>query len=534
MGISQSGSRFSSVCILPIDRFLVALSEVLLVLRWVVKPEVADRIFAAGTALFNITLGQFTPTRIGVTARSSVAAIAANRESRTNRSKAPRGFVLAPAHPRMQRNRDSLRGLAWVVLVGWSVRLIVVGLVYKGFLDPRRDHWEFGYEIGRVARSIDMGQGFSNPYWADTGPTALLCPVYPYLMAWVFAIFGAYTKASALVFLALNSFFSAITAVPIFLIARKSFDLQTAKLAAWVWTFFPYAIYFSAATMWYHSFTGLLLASLFLFALSLASSNQLSAWACFGGLFGFASLTNPVILGVAPFLGGWLWMQLVRQHKRVVAASSVGLLGMAVTILPWAVRNELVLHRPVLFKDGFWMEVCVGNLNNSLHWWDAEEHPSGSEVEREQYIRMGEISYMAEKRRLAMTYIEHHPGRYAIRSVRHVVLMWTGFWSFNRSYLQHEPYDPANIFFLSSVSILSLAGLYRRLREAGTRSAAMAYLVVLVSFPIPYYLSHLDPGFRHPVDPLLTILACSAIVGWFYRPRVIVAAEEVEEEFVVS
>jgi 4-amino-4-deoxy-L-arabinose transferase-like glycosyltransferase len=496
LGISQSGSRFSSVRILSVDRFLVALSEVLLVLSWVVEAEVAD--------------------------------------PRTNRSEPPRGFVPTPAHPRMQRNWDSLRGLAWAVLVGWSVRLIVVGLVYKGFLDPRRDHWEFGYEIGRVARSIDIGQGFANPYWADTGPTALLCPFYPYLMAWVFAIFGVFTKASALVFLALNSFFSAITAVPIFFIARKSFDVQTAKLAAWVWTFFPYAIYFSAATMWYHSFTGLLLASLFLFALSLASSNRLSAWAGFGGLFGFAALTNPVILGVAPFLGGWLWMRLVGQQKRVVAASSVGLLAMAVTILPWAVRNDLALHRPVLFKDGFWMEVCVGNLDNSLHWWDAEEHPSGSEVEREQYSRIGEISYMAEKRRLAMAYIEHHPGRYAIRSVRRVVLMWTGFWSFNRSYLQQEPYDPENIFFLSSVSILALAGLYRGLREAGTRSTTMAYLVVVLSFPIPYYLSHLDPGFRHPVDPLLTILACSAIVRWFYHPRVVVAVKEEEEEFAVS
>jgi hypothetical protein len=112
--------------------------------------------------------------------------------------------------------------------------------------------------------------------------------------------------------------------------------------------------------------------------------------------------------------------------------------------------------------------------------------------------------------------------------------MWTGFWSFNRSYLQQEPYDPENIFFLSSVSILSLAGLYHRLRDAVTRSAAMAYLVVLLSFPIPYYLSHLDPGFRHPVDPLLTILACSAIMRWFYRPRTVVAAEEVEEELAVS
>ena len=44
---------------------------------------------------------------------------------------------------------------------------------------------------------------------------------------------------------------------------------------------------------------------------------------------------------------------------------------MMVTILPWVVRNKLVLGHPVLFKDGFWLEVCVGNVNNTLHWWDG-------------------------------------------------------------------------------------------------------------------------------------------------------------------
>src|ERR1700732_4672697 len=96
----------------------------------------------------------------------------------------------------------SFPSLFWAVLTGWAVRLIVVALVYRGFLDPARDHWEFGYEIGRVARSIVLGKGFSNPYWASTGPTALLTPVYPYLLAGVFAAFGVYTKAAALVFLA--------------------------------------------------------------------------------------------------------------------------------------------------------------------------------------------------------------------------------------------------------------------------------------------------------------------------------------------
>ena len=376
----------------------------------------------------------------------------------------------------LKKHIDSFTWLFWAVLTGWSVRLILVAIVYKGFLDPARDHWEFGYEIGRVARSIVMGRGFSNPYWANTGPTALAHTGLPHTY-WpaVFAAFGVYTKASALVFLAINTFFSAVTSVPVFLIARKTLDLRTAKVAAWAWAFFPYAINFSATTMWYHSFVALLLAVIFLVVLSLRSSDRLTAWAGFGALFGFAALTNPVMIGIAPFIGGWLWVQLNRRRKRAWAAVSVGLIATVVTILPWLIRNERVLHQPVVFKDGFWLEVCVGNVNNTLHWWDGDEHPSGSARENEQYERLGESNYMAAKRRRAIAYITTHPGAYALRSLRHALFMWTGFWSFDRDYLRQEPFDPENICFLSLLSLLSMAGLY----------------------------SHVSRGSRHDSDALL-------------------------------
>jgi hypothetical protein len=414
---------------------------------------------------------------------------------------------------------NSFAWVFWAVLTGWSVRLILVALVYKGFLDPARDHWEFAYEIGRVARSIALGQGFSHPYWANTGPTALLTPVYPYFLAGIFATFGVYTKASALVFLGINTFFSAATSVPIFLIARKTLDLRTAKVAAWVWAFFPYAINFSATTMWYHSFVALLLTVIFLVTLSVASSDRVSAWAGFGVLLGFAALTNPVVVGIVPFVSAWLWVQLNRKRKSAWTATFVCLVVMIVTITPWFMRNERALHQLVVFKDGYWLEVCVGNVNNSLHWWDGSEHPSGSEQENAQYERLGELNYMATKRTRAIAYIASHPGAYALRSLRHAIFMWTGFWSFNRDYLRQEPFDPGNIFFLTLLSLLSIRGLYCMFRE-GRGTAARLYFLVLLSFPVPYYLSHLDPGFRHPVDPLLVILACFALTQLWVQIRV--------------
>ena len=95
----------------------------------------------------------------------------------------------------MHRYRELLR----IVVIALALRLAAMAFLYPEQLNPERDHWQFGYETGRIARSIAEGKGFSSPLFEDTGPTAWITPVYPYLVAGIFKIFGVYTKTSALV-----------------------------------------------------------------------------------------------------------------------------------------------------------------------------------------------------------------------------------------------------------------------------------------------------------------------------------------------
>ena len=115
----------------------------------------------------------------------------------------------------------------WMVLSALLVRLAVVGFLYPERLNPDHDHWRFAGETGRIAKSIVQGHGFSSPLHADTGPTAWMTPIYPFLLAWVFKIFGIYTKASAVFMLSLDSLFSALTCIPVFLIACIQFGKRT-------------------------------------------------------------------------------------------------------------------------------------------------------------------------------------------------------------------------------------------------------------------------------------------------------------------
>src|ERR1700685_394584 len=114
--------------------------------------------------------------------------------------------------------------------------------------------------MGRIGAAIASGRGFSDAFGAPTGPTAWEPPLYPYLTAGVFQVFGIYSRASAFVLLTINSVFSALTCIPIFLIARRIFSEKVAVGAAWAWALLPNVMFWCTRAVWETSLAALLLA----------------------------------------------------------------------------------------------------------------------------------------------------------------------------------------------------------------------------------------------------------------------------------
>src|SRR5208282_4636313 len=138
----------------------------------------------------------------------------------------------------------------WIAAIALLLRVswIIIGHTYK-FKDTD-DNFGFGWEMGRIAASLASGHGFSSPFGPATGPTAWEPPLYPYLTAGVFLIFGIYSQASAFVLLSLNSVFSALTCIPIFLIARRIFSEKVAVASAWAWALLPNVIFWCTRAIW--------------------------------------------------------------------------------------------------------------------------------------------------------------------------------------------------------------------------------------------------------------------------------------------
>lgn len=406
------------------------------------------------------------------------------------------------------------RRLALIVLIGLALRLAVIPLPnFENLMDADHIH---AWEPGNMARSLVAGHGFGSTL-DSTQPSAMMTPVYPLVVAALFWIFGVHTATSIFAVHALNCLLNALAAIPIFLIARRSFGERTAWWTAWVWAFFPYGIYFSAAWAWSTHLLLLCLCWLLVLAQRMEQSSRIGLWAAFGLLAGFAGLTEPSVLVMIPFLLALACWRLRRDGKRWFVPGFVACLTMAAAISPWIIRNSVVFHRFIPMRDNMGLELWMGNNGYELRWTSDDLHPLHDAQELADYNSMGELAYNEHKMQQAKAFIHSHRAWYAWMSLRRAVYIWTSYWSFDPDYLDLEPADPANIPFATCLTLLGLLGLVMAWRD--TPFEAIRYAGVLFLFPLMYYFSHPEPYHLRPVDPLLVMLACYAILSLRARRR---------------
>ena len=405
-----------------------------------------------------------------------------------------------------------------MVAVAFIIRLVVMRFAYLNLLNPARDHyltgWEnghatFGREYERIAKSILSGQGFSSPYPYPTGPTALVGPMYAYVLAGVFKIFGVFTLASTFVALVLNNLMASFICVPVYLIARRSFDPTIAIWSGWAWAFYPHSIAGSNAWIWDTVLGTLLLTLLILYTLKLESSNNYMAWIGYGLLWAVAALTNANVLSTLPFFGGWILFRKLRartvQLGPIVAASLVFLAGVA----PWVWRSSQLYGRFVAFRGNFGLEVMVGNSSDTTYPSNWDETPGSNLAQLQEFQRLGEPAYMAEKQREAMQVIKDRPLWYAGQSLRRFLYTWTNIWDFPPRWNFDDSGLP-DVLIYTMFSVLAFIGIGWAMRNRLEQTIPL--LIPLIFFPIVYYLTHQDDGrFRHPIDPIVIIFAaCGA------------------------
>ncbi len=441
------------------------------------------------------------------------------------------GSSLQTSHTQKNWATSLLVSPAAIVASPFLARLaFILGFHFYRFSATPSNFW-FGFEMGGVARSLATGQGFSSPCGFTSGATALVPPVFPTLLALVFQVFGVYSDASGLVILTLNAVISALTCLVILWIGRQTFGETTGVVAAWVWAFWPMG-FWEVRRVWDTCLSAFLFSLVFLSMLRLRSAKKSFALKS-GLLWGVTALTNPSILGFLLPAAGWEWMKdgqrIPKLRRHLALAAGVAVLSIA----PWVIRDYSVFHRWMIIRDNFGFEVYLGNHPIKPGETRFAAHFCNSASEANSYRSLGEIVYVDQKKKEAFHYISENPIPFIKRVLGRAFDLWAG---------SRETWLDVNVGASSKQALASWVGVWKHLLFGITSALAFWGLFlafrrkmphadlffIIMLFPLlPYYLSHAENRFRHPIEPMLLLLASFPIVTLWqnYRARMRERAE---------
>jgi hypothetical protein len=404
--------------------------------------------------------------------------------------------------------------IAFVARVGFAVSQA------RKIPDAALAHVPFENETGSIAQAIATGQGYSNPFARNTGPTAWLTPIYPWLAVAAFKIFGVFTIRAFYFLVFLNIVFSSVACVPLYAVGKRIAGIGVGAIAAWLWAVYPNAVMTPFEWIWDTSLATLLSVVLLWATMLLAESRRMRDWCLYGLLWGFVLMTNPSLGSLLPFLLGWAayraWWKASRVENNSRLLQPAAALAIAILCcVPWTIRNYSVFHRFVPLRSNFPLELYIGNNEN---YDDQHPHYPGmvtKDRETWRYIKMGETPFMDEEMRKAKKFIFSHPRVEGILFYERFIAFWGGIPNPIDKFMQTDSLLVRSLILCAMLSgVGALAGVVVLIWKQSDYAFPLAIYPVI--FPFLYYITHTSLRYRHPIEPeilLLTAIACAAVFG---------------------
>ncbi len=422
--------------------------------------------------------------------------------------------------PQTSKKTLLFRAPSSIFWAGFLLRVVYITFAHTYRIRLAEDHLQFGWEMGRIARALITGYGYADPFTGHSGPTAWVPPLYPLLLAGVFKIFGVYTATSAWVILTINSIFSAATALLIYEIAARCFQQigrarKIALWSAWLWALYPAALQYAVHWVWDMALTTFFFTAVIVLALHVRgigddppepNPQTTLRWSLFGLFWGMIALLNSTILLFLPVCG--VWMLIGAAKKKYALGPAIGKAVIAAVIFlaclaPWMIRNWNVFHAFIPIR---------GNLGAELHDSLLDSYNGFTVGTRVpvcdvcpaylEYKQMGEYAFVQREGKLAREHIRTHKLRFFQLALKRFYFYWVSVPKPPEKGILNEAFRVLNYSFVSLAALLGLA-LALKQRIPGAILFAWAFALL----PLTYYFVTVQARFRHPLEPIMTILA---------------------------
>jgi hypothetical protein len=279
-------------------------------------------------------------------------------------------------------------------------------------------------------------------------------------------------------------------------------------------------MYWPTRWVWETSLSPLLLAVILWLTLTMEERDGLKPWLWFGLLWGVAAVDSTVLLSFLPASGLWAWYHRAKRGKPSLGGVVLASVVFLACVAPWTVRNYKTFGTFIFIRDNFGAELRLGNGRGADGTWMQQVHPTQDVYSMRQYTAMGELAYIAMRKRQALDFIEEDYGRFAVLCLKRFIYFWAG------------PPRLAQVWWLAQVknslflasSVLMFWGLGRALRRRKPGAWLLFWLILL--YPAIYYVVFPGQRYRHPIEPEMTILGVYLLTEAGGKNRADVRARE--------
>jgi len=404
----------------------------------------------------------------------------------------------------MRDTRDPPRSWLWGVLTLALVLRLVAAAWWQSRL---HDDFYFGdsQSYWVLARAIARGDTYQ---YGSPDAKVFRTPGYPLMLSPLFVVYGDHPPILAARIIGAVTGTMGVACV--YWLARLQWTTRVGLVAALLAAIYPGAIAMSVFVLSEALFSPLMLLQLatWIHAVRADSTGRARSWGAFSGLVaGLATLTRPSWLLFTPLAICVLAIP-SGSRSRQLLVGSVMLVGLALAMLPWWIRNALVtgrfvptsLQMGVSLYDG-WNPHATGA--SDLSFVPSIEQEARRKLESSQSEDV--IEYRLDRRfqELALDWAQtHHADVLRLARIK-IVRLWN-VWP-NVSDFRSAPYRAAVLVSFVPVMILAFYGTWR--------FRALGWPLVLLWLPAGYItLLHIvfvsSLRYREPV--VLPLLAVSA------------------------
>ncbi|MGA2713050.1 MAG: hypothetical protein ABSG41_08065 [Bryobacteraceae bacterium] len=373
-------------------------------------------------------------------------------------------------------------------------------------------------EAINIAYAIHAGDGFADPFLAGlTGPSAHCAPLFPVVTAGIFSVFGAGTGgAIARDLLNMAGYSLLFALLPMFAagLGMTAAPGVASGVAAALYPYYGLSEVSRGRDEWLAALMGMLL---LLYALRIARGDELtrSSGVFFGAGWGALMYVHPAMVTILPIHLLTIVFARKRQPGQLLSFTVISCAVFLLAILPWTIRNRVVMGGWMFMRDDLGLELEVSNgdgatasvVGNFASQRFCSIHPTCSRAATLQVLEIGELEFNRQAMAKAMSWIRSNPSRFGGLTLRRAAAFWLGSVS-----------QPLALLLSAGLSFLGVAGLWLMWRM-GMKIETALFGALWIVYPLAFYLIQRVDRYQVPIYPAILLPAGFASVTLYLNLR---------------